>query len=285
MQVVIETIINGLVTGAILILVSSGFAFLLNVLGVFNVAHGGLYMAAAFLAYFLIGSLGLNRWLGIVLVIVIMGLAGILLERIYLRPFSDSFVSQLGFGIALNSILTTAIVLSTVGENYLLPKIVRGSARVGSISVTWDRIVILCAAVIILTLLMLFVKRTHWGWQMQALSQNRESAVLQGINVYRISAVASALALMLTGIAGVLNGSLYVLSPTMGGSVLVKILMIVIVAGLGSFGGIFIVGAIVGLIYAAFPIVMTGYASDAVAVVVVCIILLFRPQGFFGRAT
>jgi branched-chain amino acid transport system permease protein len=135
----------------------------------------------------------------------------------------------------------------------------------------------------ILLVVLYFVNRTRWGQQTLAISQNMEAAALQGINIYRMAAIVCAFGCAMAAVAGILVGSMYALSPFMGDNILIKILALVILAGAGSFKGIFFMGLILGILYAVLPIVMPGTASDAVAVVVVCVILLVRPQGFFGH--
>jgi branched-chain amino acid transport system permease protein len=129
----------------------------------------------------------------------------------------------------------------------------------------------------------LFVNRTRWGQQMLAISQNIQGAALQGINVHRISALASFMGCALAAIAGCLMGSYLNLAPLMGDDMLVKVMILVMVAGVGSIGGIFIAGLILGILDAALPVVTGGATSDAIVVMVVVVILLIRPQGFFGH--
>jgi branched-subunit amino acid ABC-type transport system permease component len=118
---------------------------------------------------------------------------------------------------------------------------------------------------------------------MQAIAQNMEAAYLQGINVRRISMIAFALGCGLATIAGCLMGSYIQLSPFMGDIMLTKVLILVILAGIGSIGGIFLTGLLLGGLDAILPLLMRGAFSDAIAVVIVVVILLFKPKGFFGH--
>ena len=117
---------------------------------------------------------------------------------------------------------------------------------------------------------------------MQAVSQDTVGAVLQGINIYYVSAVATAISCALAAVGGGLMGALISLSPYMGDLMLVKAIEIVILAGIGSIGGVLGAGLILGLIDAALPLFISGAATDVVGLAIVISILLFRPQGLFG---
>jgi branched-chain amino acid transport system permease protein len=106
---------------------------------------------------------------------------------------------------------------------------------------------------------------------------------LQGISVHRISNFAFALGCGLAAIAGCLMGSYIQLSPFMGDTMFAKVLILVILAGVGSIGGIFLTGLLLGALDAILPLLMRGSFSDAIAVVIVVVILLFKPKGFFGH--
>ncbi len=283
MEIVVQTIVNALVLAAIYILVSLGFAFLFNMLGIFNIAHGAIYMAAGYIGYLFIGSLGLNQWVSLLLVVIVMGAFGLFAERFFFRPFIGDFNRQIMIGVALIAILTTTVNILIGSQSYVIPSFVKGVFEVAGSGIKWERIFVFGLGAALLTLVILFVNRTRWGQQMQAITQNMEGAALQGINIHRISGLVAALGFALAGVAGVLVGSIYNLDPFMGDSSLTKILILVILSGVGSFKGIIIVGLVIGALYSVLPIYLPGTASDAVAVAIVLVILLFRPQGFFGH--
>ena len=121
------------------------------------------------------------------------------------------------------------------------------------------------------------------GAPAQAVSQNIEGAALLGINVHRISGIACAVGCGLAAVAGCLIGAYLSLGPFMGDYMLVKILMVVFLAGAGSITGIFIAGFALGILDGILPVLLNGAVSDAIAVGVVVLLLLIRPQGFFGH--
>jgi len=283
MELFVQTIVNVLILASVYILVSIGFAFLFNMLGILNLAHASIYMVGGYLAYFLIVGLGVNHWIAMLLTTMIVAVLGVFLEKLCFRPFVGDFNRIVMICVAITVILTTTVNIIIGTQQMAIPTFVEGVLKARLFSVNWDRIVTFAMGAIILLLTTFFVNRTKWGRQMQAISQNTEAASLQGISIHRISAVACALGFGLAAIAGCLMGTLYNLSPFMGQLTLVKVLMVVILAGAGSFRGIFIVGLILGGLYGVLPVLIPGAASDAIAVAIFMIILLFRPEGFFGH--
>ncbi len=283
MEQLVQAVTNTLVLAAVYILVSLGFAFLFNMLGVFNVAHGAIYMAAGYLGYLFIGALGLNQWIGLVLVVISMAAFGLFAEKFFFRPFIGDFNRQIMIGVAIIAILTTTVNILIGSQSYVIPGFIKGVIEIAGSGVKVERIFAFGLGAVLLVLVILFVNRTRWGRQMQAITQNMEGAALQGINIHRISAIVAALGFALAGIAGVLVGSLYNLDPFMGDATLTKILILVILSGVGSFKGVVIIGLVIGALYSVLPIYLPGTASDAVAVGIVLVILFFRPHGLFGH--
>jgi branched-chain amino acid transport system permease protein len=240
-------------------------------------------MAAGYLGYLFIQAMGINQWLGLIIVVVIFAGLGLFLEKFCFRPFIGDFNRQIMIGVALITILETSVNILIGSQMYIIPTFIEGNLKAGAFSIDWDRIMAFGLGGVLLALVILFVNRSRWGQQMQAITQNMEGAALQGINIHRISGIVSALGCALAAIAGILMGSLYTLDPFMGDSTLIKILILIILAGVGSFKGVIYMGLVLGALYATLPLFIQGAASDAVAVVVILFILLIRPQGFFGR--
>jgi branched-chain amino acid transport system permease protein len=283
MEQVIATIFNVLILSSMYILVALGFAFLFNMLGILNLAHGAIYMVGGYIGYALITSVGINPWLAIVVATLIMAGVGVLLERYCFRPFTGDFNRIVMVGVAINIVLQTAVNAMLGTEMQALPALFSGYLRFGMVSVSYQRISIFIIGAAMLVLVFWFVKRTKRGQQMQAISQDIEGAALSGINVHRVSALACALGSGLAALAGCLMGSYLMLSPYMGDLMLIKALVLVILAGIGSVGGIFVTGLLLGTLDAVAPVVFSGAVADAIPYVVVVVVLLVRPRGFFGR--
>ncbi len=283
MEQLTTTITNVLVLSSIYILVALGFAFLFNMLGVLNLAHGAIYMVGGYIGFAMAIVFGLNVWLSLALSTLVMAAFGGCLEKICFRPFTGDFNRTVMICVAITVALQTAVNIIAGTKTLALPPFAEGGLTLGSIFISYERMVTFAVGAVLLLATMWFVNRTKWGQQMQAISQNVEGAALQGINIPRISGIASAIGCGLAAIAGCLVGAYLNLGPFMGDLMLVKVLMVVILAGVGNISGLFITGFALGIIDGVLPVLTNGAVSDAAAVCIVVVLLLMRPQGFFGH--
>jgi branched-chain amino acid transport system permease protein len=283
MELTVATITNLLILSSMYILVALGFAFLFNMLGILNLAHGAIYMLGGYIGLALISAMGINQWVALVITALVIGAFGIFLEKFCFRPFVGDFNRIIMVCVALTVVLQTGVNILVGTQILSLPPFFEGILRVGPVSVSYERIGTFAIGAFLLGIVVWFVNRTKWGQQMQAISQDIEGAFLQGINVHRVSALASFIGCALAAIAGCLIGAYLGLGPYMGDFMLVKILMLVFLAGIGSISGIFIAGLVLGALDSILPLLVSGAASDAIAVAIVVVLLLVRPQGFFGR--
>jgi branched-chain amino acid transport system permease protein len=282
MELAVATIVNLLILSSMYILTALGFAFLFNMLRILNLAHGAIYMIGGYVGYIFILALGFNHWVALLLATLIVGAFGIFLERFCFRPFVGDFNRTVMICVAIVVILQTTVTIMVGNRTMAIPPFAEGVLRVGLASVSYERIVTFAIGAILLGVIIYFVNRTKLGQQMQAIAQHRLGASLQGIDIHRVSALAFALGCALAAIAGVLMGAYLRLSPYMGDLMLVRVLIIVMLAGAGSISGILIAGLILGTLNAVLPVVIAGAGSDAVIIAVVVVLLLVRPQGFFG---
>ncbi|MBN2187267.1 MAG: branched-chain amino acid ABC transporter permease [Dehalococcoidia bacterium] len=283
MELAITTVINLLILSSMYILVALGFAFLFNMLGIPNFAHGAIYMLGGYIGLALISAMGINQWAALILTAVIIGAFGVFLEKFCFRPFVGDFNRIVMICVAIIVILQTGVNILVGTQILSLPPFVEGVLRVKPVSVSYERIATFAIGAVLLGAIVWFVNKTKWGQQMQAISQDMLGAFLQGINVHRVSALASFTGCALAAIAGCLMGAYLGLGPFIGDFMLVKVLILAILAGVGSISGIFITGIVLGALDSVLPIFTSGAASDAIAIAIVVILLLIRPQGFFGR--
>jgi branched-chain amino acid transport system permease protein len=276
-------VINVVLLSVVYILMGIGFAFILNLLGIFNLAHGAIFMASSYGCYLLVVKVGLPGFVAFPLTVLVAAAFGILVERFLFRPMKADFNRTMMVCIALSAILVTTFNLFLGTKVLAIPSFIEGTTGMGPYRVQTDRILAFAIGVVILIAIILFVDRSRWGAQMQAVTQNREGAALQGIRFSRVAMLAVSVGFGLAAVAGVFMGSLYNLTPFMGDVTLIKVLMLVILAGVGSFNGIFYVGALLGLLYGALPVVLPGAVVDALASILVLALLVIRPQGFFGH--
>jgi branched-chain amino acid transport system permease protein len=278
-----QTIVNGFVLASIYILVAIGFALIFSVMQILNFAHGSMYMAGAYVCYYWGTVFGLPPWAAILMSAFVVAFFGIFLEKFFFRFLEKDFNRTLMFSLALIIILQTAAEVTVGGYVKRLPSILPGIASIAGITLSKERVISCVIAVCLLSAVTFLIRKTALGRQMRAVAQDREATSLQGINVHRISAVAFGLSCGLAAVAGGLMGSIVQLTTFMGDSMLVKAITLVIIAGMGSIGGLFVSGLIVGFVDAILPIFIGGAGSDVVAYGLAILILLIRPQGFFGQ--
>jgi branched-chain amino acid transport system permease protein len=283
MELITATLTNLLILSSMYILAALGFAFLFSMLGILNLAHGVIYMLGGYIGLSLIMALGINQWLALLLTTLIVATFGIFLEKYCFRPFVGDFNRIIMVCVVITVVLQTGVNIIAGTQILSLPPFAEGVLRFGPASVSYERIVTFAIGAVLLLAMTWFVNKTKWGQQMQAISQDLEGAYMQGINVHRISALATFMGCGLAAIAGCLMGAYLALGPFMGDFMLVKVLMVTIVAGVGSLSGIFIAGLILGSLDSILPLLVSGAASDATAVGILVILLLIKPQGFFGH--
>jgi len=265
------------------ILVALGLAFIFNMMGILNLAHGAIYMIGGYVTYEFAVVLDINTWAALLMSTAIFASFGVFLEKYCFRPFVGNFDASVMVCVGITVILQN-IVNNMLGTQVMaVPHFVGGVFRAGLVSVSYERILTFAVGGILTGIAIWFVNKTRLGQQMKAITQNREAAYLQGIDVNRVQSLACAIGCGLAAVAGSLMGAYTNLNPFMGDDMLATVLMLVILAGAGSIGGIVIVGLILGAMNAVLPVVLTGDYAQAIYVAIVVVILLFRPRGFFGH--
>lgn len=265
------------------ILVALGFALILNVLNVLNFSHGAIYTVGGYMLHQFSVVFGVNQWLSLLISILAMASLGLLLERVCFRPFLNDMNRIIIITLGLTVILTAAINVTVGSYIKTVPSFVPGVFAIGQVFISGERFATFLIGGILLTSLILFVRKTKTGLQMLAMAQDMEAAALQGINTHRIAAVTTAIGCALAAAAGSLMGAIFTLNLSMGDVMLVKAIEIVILGGIGSIVGVLVGGFILGTLDATLPLVISGSATELTGLGIVIIILLFRPQGLFGR--
>ena len=282
-EIAAQTVVNILMLSSIYILVALGFALLLTVLGILNFTHASVYMIGGYICYQLAVVVGFNQWASLLVSMITMGVFGLFLERVFFRPFLKDMNRIVVITLALIIILEAAINVSVGSYIRRIPSFVPGILRFSGVSISGDRLATFAIGSALLLGVILFIRKTKTGLQMLAISQDINGAALQGIKIHRIFAVTTAIGCALAAVAGSLMGAILSLSPFMGDQMLIKAIQIVILAGIGSIGGVLIGGLILGTIDAALPLFISGSATDLTGLCIIIVILLIRPQGLFGR--
>lgn len=282
-EVAAQTVVNVLMLSSIYILVALGFALLLTVLGILNFAHAAIYMVGGYICYQLAVVAGINQWASLLVSMIVVGLLGLFLERVFFRPFLKDMNRIVVVTLALIIILQATINVTVGSYIRRIPSFVPGVLKFSGVSISGDRLATFVIGGVLLLAVILFIRKTKTGLQMLAISQDSDGAALQGIKTHRIFAVTTAIGCALAAVAGSLMGAILSLSPFMGDIMLVKAIEIVILAGIGSIGGVLIGGLILGSVDAILPLFISGSATDLTGLCIIIVLLLIRPQGLFGR--
>lgn len=284
MAVVLAQLANGVVLGSIYALMAIGYTMVWNVLAFINWAHGEVYMMAAFVTVTLYGA-GVSLLPAALLGVAGGTLTGVLMERIAYRPMRQApklnlLIGALGISIFLRN--AAQLVWGPSPRRLPSPLLDRG-LDIGVIHVSLQQVLILAVGVLAMALLQLFVRRTTLGRAMRAAAEDMETASLMGINTERVIVATFAIGSTLGGVAGVLIAPLYLVYPTMGVLAGLKGFTASVLGGMGSVTGAMVAGLVLGIaesLGAGF--ISSGY-RDAVAMVVLLLVLLVRPEGLFGH--
>lgn len=290
-----EQVINGLIIGAFYALTALGLSLIFGVLKIVNFAHGELYMVGGFAYYVLASLLGLPPVGAIVVACAVLFVVGIAIERLLIRPIhegkverADEYAIMITFGLA---ILIQNLMLSVFGPwTKRPPAIFRGRVEIGELIVSGDRLTAAALGVVLICVIVYVVRYTWAGKAIRAVSQDRETAAVVGVDVGLTGMLAFGLGSALAGAAGALMGPVFLVYPTMGVIPVIKAYVIVVLGGMGSVPGAilgaFILGQVENLATVLIPDTTRAVAyKDAYGLVLLILVLLLRPQGLFGERT
>lgn len=285
-----SVIVAGLVSGSIYALIASGLSLVWGALGVFNFAHGVLLMMGAFAAWWVSdpAGLGLGLFAGILASMIFMLVAGGVLYALLVRPWIGTPAAE------LTVIMTTIagamflenLALYTFGARLkALDQIVTGTVTIAGTAMQAQNLLVIILAPVLLGSLALFLKLSKHGLAIRAIAQNSEAARLLGIKVERTYVITFAVSALLAGIAGVMIGGLFNITPSMGNDPLLRAFLVVVFGGLGSLPGTIIAAYAIGLIEATSSYYIGIYWTPVVLFSVLIAILLLRPNGLLGRSS
>lgn len=285
-ELVVQQFINGLSIGAIYALVAVGLTLVFGIMDVINFAHGEFVMLGAFTGFWILALTGLPYPVALVLAIVVVGAVAVVIERAVFRPLYDRSllaIVMVAFGLLL--FLQNAALMAWGG----IPKSIadpfgNATLRVAGFYISYLRLFAMGLAFVLFGGMWVVLMRTKIGKAMRATSQNPEAAVIRGIDTDRVYVTTFAISGALAAAAGVVYGTLFQVSPTMGLLPLLKAFAAVIIGGLGSVTGALLGGLLIGVVEAMGAGLVPGGSGyrDAFAFVLLIVVLLVRPRGLLG---
>ncbi|MGH6719845.1 MAG: branched-chain amino acid ABC transporter permease, partial [Alphaproteobacteria bacterium] len=237
LDLILQTSVNAIYASSYTALMAVGLVLIFGVMGVVNFAHGELFMVGAYTVFFLYAELGWPFPIAVGAAIVVVAAIGIVMERLLFRPMRGNPLGGLIMSVGVLFILQVAAVdIAGLGLSKNIPPAYEGSVSLlgqETLTLPRQRVVVVFAAVVALSLLWLFLKRTRLGWAFRACAQDPEAAALQGISLNRTSMLAMALGAGLAGAAGAVMAPLVQVTPYMGHAYIVTAFIVIIVGGVG----------------------------------------------------
>lgn len=277
-------VLNGLVLGVLLLLITLGLTIIFGIVGVVNFAHGSLYMLGAYFAISIIAATG-NFWVGLIGAPLLVGAVGIVMERAVIRPVRKHpsiFTLLLTFGVALVLDEAVKIFWGALPYSIAAPSALSGTIRLIGLPYPVYRLFILGFGLGVTALLFLFLEKTDLGVVVRAASADSEMLEVMGINTSRLFMWVFALGSALAALGGVVAGPLLTVYPGMGVGIIIEAFVVLVLGGLGSLRGAIMAAALVSQVQALGAAVISEYALGIVFAMMAAILLL-RPRGLLGQ--
>ncbi|MCP3031673.1 branched-chain amino acid ABC transporter permease [Halobacillus sp. A1] len=284
MDILTQQLFNGLTIGSVYSLVALGLTLVYGILHIPNFAHGALYMLGAYVTLTSMLLWNFNYWLAIAISIVVVGLLGVLMERLVFNPLKNS--PPIHDKIAAIGILLFLEALAQLvwGADYRTMSTPYGEVvNVFGTTLTMQRVLINVGAVIVMILLYFFLKKTFMGSTIIAMAQNRKGAHLVGINTNKVAMLTFLISGGLAAIAASLSAPINLVFPGMGHLVILKAFVIIILGGMGSVPGAILGGYILGFTESLGATYISNDYKDVIAFILLIIILSFKPKGLFSK--
>jgi branched-chain amino acid transport system permease protein len=279
----VSQLFNGLATGALLALISSGLTIIYGTLGVLNLAHGAMFMLggyAGYIAFQLTGSFVIAVIAGALFLLIVGGiLEVVVIRRFYGRPPEDQLLVTFGIGIVVVELVRLGF--GSLSVSVPPPYWATGVTSLGFMIYPTYRLVVLAIAAVALAALWFTLYRTRLGMIVRAGIEDPEMVDMLAINVYRVFMAVFGIGAMAAGFAGIVNAPVVSLTPEAGDAILVEAFVVVVIGGVGSFPGAILGGLIAGEILSLTSMVDPSY-SEVMLFAAMTLVLLVRPRGLLG---
>jgi branched-chain amino acid transport system permease protein len=285
MQALFGQLLVGLINGSFYALMSLGLAIIFGLLDVVNFAHGAFYMMGGFAAWMGLYYLGVGYFPALLLAPAIVGLVGVVVERLLLRRLyglDPLYGLLLTFGLTLIAEGLFHQAFGNSGNPYPVPAILQGGVRLPFMYLPLYRGWVVAVSLVVCAASWFVIEKTKLGAYLRAGTENPRLLQAFGVNVPVMRTITYGFGVALAAFAGVMAAPVYQVTPLMGSSVIMVVFAVVVIGGMGSIAGSIVTGVGVGLVEG-----LTRYvypeASAVVVFVLMAIVLLVRPAGLFGR--
>ncbi len=280
----LQILVSGLLIGSIYSIISIGITLIYGTMRIVNFCYGDFLMLGMYATYGIMTLLNWRGYWAMLPVAIIMFGLGALIFRFLVRPLigrksRDMILLTVGLGYTLQNLMLT---LFTGDYRKAVNGLESASLRLGSISISVPQLIAFLFAVAIVLALFLFLQKTRTGQAIRAVGQERQAAALMGINVNAIYMITYALGVALAGVAATAISPIYYTHPTCGSGFSILACIVVVMGGLGSFGGAVVSGLIIGIVEVASGYFIAPALNQAVYFLIFIIVIIVRPTGLFG---
>jgi len=288
-----QNIWYGLSLGSVLLLAAIGLAITFGVMGIINMAHGEMVMIGAYVTFMVQGLLqiyapalfNLSLLFAVPLAFLVTGLIGILIERsiirfLYGRPL-ETLLATFGLSLILQQLVRT--IFGANNREVSSPPFMSGTFELGGLSITYGRMWIILFALAVFAGLQLLLRRSSFGLQMRAVTQNRRMASAMGINTSKVDALAFGLGSGIAGIAGVALSQVDNVSPNLGQGYIIDSFMVVVFGGVGNLWGTLVAAFTLGIANKILEPVAGAVLAKIALLVFIILFIQKRPRGLFAQ--
>ncbi len=277
----LSQLLLGLVNGSFYAILSLGLAVIFGLLNVINFAHGALFMLGAVITWMAMNYFGINYWLMLVLAPLVVGLFGVVIERLLLRWIYKldhlyGLLLTLGLTLLIEGVFRSIYGVSGLG--YDTPELLEGATNLGFMILPNYRAWVVVASITVCIATWYVIEKTKLGAYLRAGTENPRLVEAFGVNVPLMITLTYAFGAALAAFAGVLAAPVYQVSPLMGQNLIIVVFAVVVIGGMGSIMGSILTGLGLGIVEGFYP-----EASSTVVFVIMVIVLLIRPAGLFGK--
>lgn len=281
---IFQQALNGMAIGSVYVLIALGLTVVFGILGIAHFAHGSVAMFGGYLTFVFGERFGLPFFPAMALAMVGGAVVGVLIERLAYRPVRDApHINAFIIALGLTMMIEGLNLLMFGADQVVIQTPYRGVYNIAGIAVAELRVLVILTAVVLVSVIGVLISRTKTGKSIRAVAQNRQAAVLMGVNVSMVSLVVFSISSALGVSAGALIGALLAIAPGVGEGLAVKGFAVLILGGLGSIPGAIVGGLTLGVSEAMAAGFISSAYKDVIAFLVMIVVLLFRPEGLLGK--
>jgi branched-chain amino acid transport system permease protein len=283
---ILDIIISGLISGSVYALLAIGFSLIFGVARIVNIAHTAFYMVAAYCIYFAIHKIGLHPIWSMIIALILVTLFGLIAYKLFIDPIREHEAAVLIGTIALAIALQEIMLLIFTGDYLSVPSLVEGFVKILGVKVSYQQLITFCVVFVTLAVLWALLMKTRLGLAIRSTAEDREVANLMGINESRVALITMGISVGLAAFTGAVIVPLTTISPFMWMHPLIMMMAVVVLGGLGSIKGSFFGAYILGFAESlvVFLVPMGAFLKGSVALSIMILVLLIRPEGLFGVA-